>query len=101
MKQLKLFSMPVEPTEDSSGRTERNIQSGVELSSRLEKQRTLTVNLLEKIVDYGNLNNAYKQVVANRGSSGVDKMEVEELGTMVKDKPNVNSVTHLLTEHIE
>ena len=79
MKQLKLFSHSIEPTEGTQGRTERNIQAGVELSSRLEKQRTLTANLLEKIVDYGNLNRAYKQVLRNAGSSGVDKMEVEEL----------------------
>lgn len=97
MKQLKLFSHPIEPTEGSSGRTESNIQSGVELSSRLEKQRTLTVNLLEQIVDYGNLNNAYKQVVTNRGSSGVDKMEVEELGNWLRINQGELS-TSLLTE---
>jgi group II intron reverse transcriptase/maturase len=84
MKQLKIFSERVEPTEGTQGRTERNIQAGVELSSRLEKQRTLTANLLEKIVDYGNLNKAYKQVVGNGGSSGVDEMEVTELGTWLR-----------------
>ncbi len=89
MKQLKLFSHSIEPTEGTQGRTERNIQAGVELSSRLERQRTLTANLLEKIVDYGNLNRAYKQVLRNAGSGGVDKMEVEELspwlGTHLND----------------
>jgi RNA-directed DNA polymerase len=89
MKQLKLFSHSIEPTEGTQGRTERNIQAGVELSSRLEKQRTLTAHLLEKIVDYGNLNRAYKQVLRNAGSGGVDKMEVEELspwlGTHLND----------------
>jgi len=89
MKQLKLFSHSIEPTEGTQSRTERDIQAGVELSSRLEKQRTLTANLLEKIVDYGNLNRAYKQVLRNAGSGGVDKMEVEELspwlGTHLND----------------
>jgi RNA-directed DNA polymerase len=89
MKQLKLFSHSIESTEGTQGRTERNIQAGVELSSRLEKQRTLTAHLLEKIVDYGNLNRAYKQVLRNAGSGGVDKMEVEELspwlGTHLND----------------
>jgi group II intron reverse transcriptase/maturase len=47
----------------------------------LEKQRTLTANLLDKIVDYGNLSRAYKQVLGNGGSGGVDQMEVEELGS--------------------
>jgi hypothetical protein len=35
--------------------------------------------LLEKVVERNNLNKAYKQVKANRGSHGVDGMEVEEL----------------------
>lgn len=51
----------------------------VELLSLSERQRTLTENLLERIVDYENLKRAYKQVESNGGSSGVDKMEVEEL----------------------
>ncbi len=53
--------------------------SGVELSSRLERQRTLTEHLLEKIVDDGNLNKAFKQVKENDGSSGIDEMEVDQL----------------------
>jgi len=97
MKQLKLFSHSIEPTEGTQGRAERNIQIGVELSSRLEKQRTLTANLLEQIVDYGNLNRAYKQVVINRGSSGVDRMEVEELGLWLRTHQN-DLRTLLLTE---
>lgn len=36
-------------------------------------------NLLEKIVDRNNLNQAYKRVKANRGSHGVDGMKVDEL----------------------
>ena len=35
--------------------------------------------LLKKIVDRENLNLAYKQVKANRGSQGVDRMKVDEL----------------------
>jgi RNA-directed DNA polymerase len=53
--------------------------SRVELLSLLERQRTLTENLLERIVDYGNLTRAYKQVAGNDGSSGIDGMETEEL----------------------
>jgi group II intron reverse transcriptase/maturase len=45
----------------------------------LERQRTLTVNILEKIVDYGNVNKAYQQVRVNSGSGGVDGMDVLEL----------------------
>jgi RNA-directed DNA polymerase len=53
--------------------------SRVELLSVLERQRTLTENLLERIVEHGNLMRAYKQVSGNDGSSGIDKMETGEL----------------------
>lgn len=80
-KQMKLFSIQAsEPMGSTIGGTEKDSSVGVELSSRLEKQRTLTENVLEKIVDYENLIRAYKQVLGNNGSGGVDKMEVEELG---------------------
>ena len=36
-------------------------------------------NLLEKIIDRDNLNCAYQRVYANKGSAGVDGMEVEKL----------------------
>jgi group II intron reverse transcriptase/maturase len=62
---------------------------GVELLSRLERQRALTTKLLEEIVDYANLNKAYKQVVGNGGSAGVDQMDIEGFkewyGGKVKD----------------
>src|SRR5215212_9511142 len=80
MKQLKLFSQSIEPVGEATGRTGKGTQTGVELSSRLEKQRTLTATLLNKIVDYENLDRAYKQVKRNGGSSGMDEMEVEDLG---------------------
>ncbi len=35
--------------------------------------------LLERIVSPANMNRAYKQVVANGGCGGVDKMETEDL----------------------
>jgi RNA-directed DNA polymerase len=78
-EQLTFFGKDGEPVLDSAGGTCRIRETGVELSSRLEQQRTLTQNILEKIVDYGNLNRAYRQVESNHGSSGGDKMEVEEL----------------------
>jgi Retron-type reverse transcriptase len=75
-EQLDLFSGSDESAGSTIGRTDGNIQTGVELSSRLEKQRTLTSNLLTKILDYENLTRAYKQVKRNDGSSGVDNMEI-------------------------
>lgn len=98
--QLKLFSGQVKPAGTTIGRTEKAIQTGVELSSRLEKQRTLTANLLTKIVDHENLTRSYKQVKRNGGSSGVDQMEIEDLGQWLKD--NVNELgTSILNEEYE
>lgn len=83
--QLKLFIGGAKPTGPTIGRTDGDSQSGVELSSRLENQRTLTSNLLDKIVDYENLTRAYKQVRRNKGSGGVDEMEIEDLGRWLKE----------------
>lgn len=41
--------------------------------------------LLERILESGNLNQAYKQVKKNKGSHGVDGMEVENLLQYFKD----------------
>lgn len=78
-EQLRLFTNTGEPAGDQTSGTGKVAGSGVELFSRLEQQRTLTVNILERIVEYGNLDRAYKQVRSNQGSSGIDGMEVEEL----------------------
>lgn len=62
------------------GSTGKRQETGVELSSRLSTQRSLTVNLLDEIVAYDNLDRAHRQVVSNGGSSGIDKMDVKGLG---------------------
>ena len=43
------------------------------------------MELLEKILERGNLNEAYKRVYANKGASGVDGVTVEELLMYLKD----------------
>ena len=42
-------------------------------------------NLMESILSAGNLRRAYSQVVSNRGSGGIDGMEVDELKDYLKD----------------
>jgi RNA-directed DNA polymerase len=79
-RQLKLFTMQAgELTGTPTGGTGTECLNRVELLSLLERQRTLTENILERIVDYGNLMRAYKQVASNDGSGGIDGMETEEL----------------------
>jgi len=80
VRQLKLFEDQIKPDNSHDGRTGSEICTGVELLSQLESQRTLTENLLEAVVDYGNLRNAYQRVRQNKGSAGMDEMDVEALG---------------------
>lgn len=46
-----------------------------------DRNRPLTVLLMERICDRDNLNQAYRRVKANRGAPGVDGMTVAELPT--------------------
>jgi group II intron reverse transcriptase/maturase len=55
--------------------TENNITDANEPKERL----------LERILERGNLNQAYKRVKANKGAGGVDKMEVGELLTYLRE----------------
>lgn len=41
--------------------------------------------LLEKILDYRNMNEAYKKVCANKGTGGVDGVEIEELNGYIRE----------------
>jgi RNA-directed DNA polymerase len=100
-QQLKLFSWQAgELTETTPGGTGGRPMDRAELLSVLEKQRTLTENLIERIVDHGNLMKAYRQVAKNDGSSGVDEMEVNELRQWLGS--NINILREmLLTEKYE
>ena len=100
-RQLKLFTMQAgELTVAPTGGTGTERLNRVELLSLLERQRTLTENLLERIVDYGNLMRAYKQVERNDGSGGIDGMETEELRQWLGK--HINTLREaLLTEKYE
>ena len=79
-RQLKLFSWQAgELTGTPTGGNGTGSLNRVELLSLLERQRTLTENLIERVVDYGNLMRAYKRVAENDGSGGIDGMERDEL----------------------
>jgi len=100
-RQLKLFTMQAgELTVAPTGGTGTELLNRVELLSVLERQRTLTSNLLERIADYGNLMRAYKQVSRNDGSGGIDGMEREELRQWLGKHINTLRET-LLTEKYE
>lgn len=47
--------------------------------------KTVTNELLEKILSRDNMNLAFKRVKANKGASGIDDMTVDELLQYLKD----------------
>ena len=42
-------------------------------------EQLLTEQLMERVVTSANMNMAYKRVVSNKGSAGIDQMTVDEL----------------------
>lgn len=73
----------VSPMEEGSGTVK--IREGlVELLSRLTSQFASTEQLLEEIVSEKNLGEAYKQVKGNGGTSGVDRMDIEQTGEWLR-----------------
>lgn len=80
VRQLSLFEDQDTPGYYREGRTGKGSSTGVELLSQLEKQRTLTENSLGAVADYGNLLKAYQRVRQNKGSAGVDEMDVDAMG---------------------
>lgn len=78
-RQLTIFDVLQESTTGITGGTGGAQTGGAELLSKLKEQRTLTNNILEDVLDYVNLNRAYKQVLKNNGSGGADEMDVKGL----------------------
>ena len=72
------------PQRDS---TECKGYAGVQSAIRPEngERAVRTPNLLERILNRDNLNNAYKRVKANKGAPGVDGMTVEEALPWLKE----------------
>ena len=54
--------------------------------NRIWKERdNAQPNLLEEILDKGNLNRAFKRVKANKGAPGIDGITVEEMGAYLRE----------------
>ena len=68
--------------------TEGNVEvPSVFVVSKLKEvdTKTVTNELLEKILSRDNMNLAYKRVKANKGASGIDDMQVDELLQYLKE----------------
>lgn len=79
IRQATLFDHEGKPVQDISDGIRRRTHTGAELTSLLDRQRSLSQNILERIVDYGNLDKAYLKVASNKGAGGIDDMSVEDL----------------------
>jgi len=95
-RQMDLFihgGKPAAPERDGS--PDRG-ETGVEWSSRLRQQQSLTSDLLDRIADPANLIRAYRQVARNGGSPGLDGMRIEELKQWLNT--NVNELQRSLLQ---
>src|SRR3990172_370954 len=76
--QLNLFNRLGEtPVENTISGIGKGSTAGEELISLLERERTLTTDIMERIVEHVNLKKAFHQVVGNQGASGVDGVDIE------------------------
>ena len=58
--------------------------SGGDVIQRTTKKPTLGIDLLEQVLNPGNLQAAWKQVRANKGAAGIDGMTIDEFPDWVK-----------------
>jgi RNA-directed DNA polymerase len=74
-----------EPMPEGSGRNPRDYGVGASsVTARKEEPRPESEKLMEEVVESKNLKKAYRKVVGNKGSAGVDGMTVEELAPYLK-----------------
>ena len=67
------------PAEISEGGTGAETSGEQQIFVAKKEPYVLAVNLMERICDSANLNQAYKRVKANKGSAGIDGMTVDDL----------------------
>lgn len=65
------------------------------IAAQRQKQALETMYLMERVCSADNVNSALKRVVANKGSAGIDEMQVDELQEWLSE--NIQALTqHLL-----
>ena len=52
-------------------------------------RQAMSEDIITKILDRNNLNEAFKRVKANKGASGIDDMDIEETKVYIKEHKNV------------
>ena len=101
--QLSLFTKPsvsLRPSKQEDSSTIEHREGESIYFSLLARNRAFTETLLDKVASPTNLNKAYETVRRNKGSSGVDEMDIAEL----KDWLNENGrtlISEILLEDYE
>lgn len=81
-----MAEMP-EPVAGGSGRNPRSTVDGVSsVTAAAGIAQPDTEHLMEAVVEKGNMQRAYKRVVANKGSAGIDKMTVTQLAPYLREQ---------------
>jgi RNA-directed DNA polymerase len=70
---------PVRPGASGKGGTRASAYEEQQASAASVQERALASKLMEEVCERANLNQAYRRVKANKGSSGVDGMTVHDL----------------------
>lgn len=73
------------PVKASESRTGASLHGEQQISMAKNEPCALAVNLMEKICNRANLNQAYKRVKANKGAPGVDRVSVKALGEYISN----------------
>ena len=74
----------------------KNTNVGLTIENGKARNTQGMSELLEKILDKDNMNEAYKKVCANKGAGGVDGMELEELDGYIRE--NWSSIKEQIRE---
>jgi RNA-directed DNA polymerase len=83
-RQSSMAEMP-DPIPEGSGRNPQEYGDGVSsATAKKEESRPEDEMVMEEVVENKNLIKAYRKVVGNKGSAGVDGMTVEELKPYLK-----------------
>ena len=75
--------------EISIGRRKRPLAKSVKVDTDFTRKKGLTNmykdKILDQILETENINQAYKNVIRNKGAAGVDKMTIDELGVYLME----------------
>jgi len=84
-KEIEMNTEKVQPHEEGTGRKPGEASGGVSTSGAYAGRSGADERqMMERVVESRNMRKAYRRVVANRGSAGVDRMTVAELEDHLK-----------------